>query len=250
MKKTIILMILFSGMVFADDFSARSGFTADNSNPAPESVSGTASEAFDDITTLAGDGWIQDNQSNPVGTTDWFQGNDTVFAAQAGAPTAYIGANFNNTAGSDICNYLILPDLGYLQSVTFWARTTLGNTFPDRLVVRHSPSGGTTTGDCFNGFGDFTDSLLEINPNLVTGGFPDDWAEQIVPVNGAGRVALIYWVANGGPAGSNSNYIGIDSMSWVAGTPPPPPVVPSMTVYGLILMAGLLMLLVRRKIKQ
>ena len=250
MKKFIVLLMFFSGMAFAADNSARDGFILDNSAPAPGAAFGSPVEGFEDILTLDADGWIQDNQSNPIGTTGWFQGNDGVFAAQAGSPTSYIGANFNNTAGSDICNYLILPDLGFLQSVNFWTRGPTGSTFPDRLVVRHSPSGGTVTGDCFNGFGDFTDSLLEINPGLVSGGYPDDWAEQAVPVNATGRVALIYWVANGGPTGSNSDFIGIDSVSWVAGTPPPPPVVPSMTFYGLLMMAGLLMLLVRRRFNQ
>ena len=35
-----------------------------------------------------------------AGSTNWFQGNNTVFPAQSGAPNSYIGANFNNTTGA------------------------------------------------------------------------------------------------------------------------------------------------------
>ncbi len=219
MKKTLLTALtacLFGTAVMAQDNSARPGFIQDTTPP--EAPRGGA-EDFADITTLPGDGWILDNQSNPVGTSDWFQGNDTVFPAQAGAPTAYIGANFNNTAGSDICNWLIMPDNGFLQSVTFWTRTVAGSTFPDRLYVVHSPTGGTTTGDCFGGFGDFTNNLLMINDGLVTGGYPEDWTEFTVNPNATGRVAFVYYVANGGPVGANSNYIGVDTVSFVAGVP-------------------------------
>ena len=40
------------------------------------------------------------NHSEPLGLTDWFQGNDAVFPAHSGASTSYIGANFNNTSGT------------------------------------------------------------------------------------------------------------------------------------------------------
>ena len=39
------------------------------------------------------------NNSEPPGLIDWFQGNDAVFPAHEGPPTAYIAANFNNTSG-------------------------------------------------------------------------------------------------------------------------------------------------------
>ena len=34
-------------------------------------------------------GWVLDNNPDVPGLTDWFQGNDAVFPAHAGAPTAY-----------------------------------------------------------------------------------------------------------------------------------------------------------------
>lgn len=70
-------------------------------------------EKFDDITTLTGTGWVQTNNSAPAGVTGWFQGNDGIFPSQAGAPDAYIAANFENAgAGGDISNWLISePDV-------------------------------------------------------------------------------------------------------------------------------------------
>jgi len=242
MKKIIVIMVfaIFSNVAFTQSINeARPGSNADTRFSLPEVISGITGEGFADITNLPG--WIMDNQSNPVGSTDWFQGNDAVFAAHAGGPTEYIAANFNNTSGSDICNWLIMPDLGYLQNVSFWTRTTTGNTFPDRLVVLHSPTGGTNTGDCFNDFGDFTTTLVEVNPNLDVGGYPQDWTQFDSNIDGSGRVAFVYFVADGGPFGTNSNFIGIDSVDWVAGAPPPPPVIPSLQWYGILLLVLVLL---------
>lgn len=235
MKKIILLITLISGYSYAQNNSARPGFIGDPTIPSTQTSTGSSAEGFDDITNLPG--WIMDNRSNPVGSTDWFQGNSGVFSAQAGADDSYIGSNFNSTSGSDICNWLIMPDLGSLESVRFWTRTTTGNTFPDRMYVVHSPSGGTTTGDCFGDFGDFSHTLVQVNPNLDTGGYPQDWTQFSANVNGPGRVAFVYYVANGGPAGANSNYIGIDSVSATHTTA----IVPSLQWYGLVLLVLVLM---------
>jgi uncharacterized repeat protein (TIGR01451 family) len=216
LKKTILLAALVSNYSLAQN-GARTGSLQDFTSPQAD-VQGVVGESFDDIATLTT--WTIDNQSNPIGTGDWFQGNDAVFPAQAGAPTAYMATNFNSTAGSGtICNWLVLPDLGFLQSVSFWTRTTTGNTFPDRMMLLHSPTGGTTTGNCDGGFGDFSDTVAAVNPSLTTGGYPQDWTQFSGNINSTGRLAFVYYVTDGGPAGSNSNYIGIDSVEWVAGAP-------------------------------
>ena len=63
------------------------------------------SENFDDISTLAASGWLFVNNSTPGGSTSWFQGNDGVFASQAGAADSYIAANYLNAgAGGNISN--------------------------------------------------------------------------------------------------------------------------------------------------
>ena len=181
-------------------------------------------EAFDTVTLP---GWTLTNQSVPVGSTGWFQGNATVFPAQAGATTAYIGANFNNTTGANtISNWLITPQVMAQDGdvLKFWTRTVTGAAFSDRLQVRSSLGATFTAPSGPTGLGSFTTLHLDINPTLVagpTGGYPDVWTEFTITVAGvsatpvAMNFAFRYFVTNGGPAGDNSNYIGIDTFSLV-----------------------------------
>ena len=99
------------------------------------------SENFDNIATITGSGWVMTNNSAPAGTTNWFQGDPSVFNSEAGAANAYIAANLNNAAaGGDISNWLLTPNVtvnnGFVLS--FYTRTDTGSPFPDRLQVRLS----------------------------------------------------------------------------------------------------------------
>ncbi|MCB0461178.1 MAG: choice-of-anchor J domain-containing protein [Flavobacteriaceae bacterium] len=183
------------------------------------------SESFDDITTLSGDGWSQINVSTVLpGGTDWYQGNDAVFPSNSGATTAYIAANFNNTgdgAGLEtISNWLITPVVTVQNgdAITFYTRTTTASTFPDRLQVRLSDTGASSTDPTTDtDVGSYTNLLLDINPTLVTGVFPDVWTQQVINVSGLSgatdvRIAFRYFVTDGGPTGANSDYIGIDDV--------------------------------------
>lgn len=187
-------------------------------------------QRFADVSNLPG--WIISNQSNPIGETNWFQGSGTidVITAQEGELNSFIAANYRNTSGaaetnSTICNYLIMPELGNLESVSFHTRSRIAankfNIYPDRLFVMYSPTGGTNTGNCTDDFGDFTETLLVINPNLTKEptapeGYPLlAWEQFNVDVNGDGRVAFVYYVEDAGFFGTNSNYIGIDTVEWV-----------------------------------
>src|SRR4029079_578447 len=106
------------------------------------------------------------------------------------------------------------------NTATFWTRTVNTPAFPDRLQVRMSVNGassnvGTTPTDV----GDFTTLLLDINPTYTTSGYPNAWTQFTVTVTGVpsqtlGRLAMRYFVENGGPSGANSDYIGIDSFSF------------------------------------
>lgn len=250
--KITILTLLFAlaGAATAQDNSARAGFTPDNTPPLPNTTLGATSEGFDDILTLPGDGWLQINNSSSQGTTDWFQGNDTVFPAHMGATTAYIAGNFNATGTTVINLWLVMPDLGFLQSVSFFTRTVTGNTFPDRMEVRHDPSASGDVGTGDMDVGNFTNLLLEINPNLMTGGYPDTWTNFVVNPQNVGQVAFRYFVTDAGPVGNNSNYIGIDTVEWVIGVPVPE-IVPTLGAGGLAVLALLLgvggLVLVRRR---
>ncbi|MFZ2095862.1 MAG: choice-of-anchor J domain-containing protein [Anaerolineales bacterium] len=179
------------------------------------------SEGFDDITNLPE--WFMQNNSDPLGLTDWFQGNDTVFPAYDGAPTAYIAANYNNTAGvGTISNWLLTPQqaLGNGATFSFWTRTVEGSSYPDRLQVRLSTEGDSTdVGTGAEEVGDFATLLLDINPNLEIGGYPEIWTQYVItlsdiPEGSSGRLAFRYYVTEAGPSGNNSDYIGIDLVEY------------------------------------
>ncbi len=172
-------------------------------------------EGFDDITTLV-DYTVVNVSDAP--DSDIFQGNDTVFISHSGADDSYLGMNFNATSGSIIDLYLILPllELENGDELTFYTRTVTASSFPDRLEVRLDPDGSGVL-PTFGDFGSYTELLLEINPTLTVGGYPEDWELQTVIVSGltgptTTSLTFRYWVTDGGPAGANSNYIGIDTM--------------------------------------
>jgi hypothetical protein len=82
---------------------------------------------------------------------------------------------------------------------------------------------GTTATDV----GDFTALLLDINPTYTTTGYPNVWTQFTVTVTGVpsatlGRLALRYFVENGGPTGVNSDYIGIDTFVFNGSCGPTP----------------------------
>ncbi|MBK9290164.1 MAG: DUF4623 domain-containing protein [Bacteroidetes bacterium] len=177
-------------------------------------------QGFEDITLLPGLGWALTNNSSPLGTTSWFQGNATVFPAQAGPETSYIGANYNNTGSiGTISNWLITPvlELENGATVTFWTRTPANSTWADRLELRMSTAGSSTNvGSTATSVGDFTTVLLTVNPDLVPTGYPQVWTEYTATISGlsapvSGRLAFRYYVTDAGANGTNSNYIGIDS---------------------------------------
>ncbi|MDP2236945.1 MAG: choice-of-anchor J domain-containing protein, partial [Bacteroidales bacterium] len=226
------------------DFTLPSG--GDRSNPTTSSVVATPvvwasgsgmmrssfSEGFDDITTLPAAGWALINKSAPVGTTSWFQASATApFPAHSGAATSYIGANFNNTAGTGtISNWLLTPETTFENghTMSFWTRVPTGSSWPDRLEVRLSTSGASqNVGTSATDVGDFTTVLLSVNPDLTVGGYPDVWTQYTATISGlaapvSGRIAFRYFVTGGGPSGNNSNYIGIDSFEYTGGGVTPP----------------------------
>lgn len=192
-------------------------------------------EEFEDITTLSGDGWYTQNNSTTIGTTSWgpisaaegprsgadFQGNTSVFTAFSGA--GYIADNYNATTGaSTISDWLMTPVVTIQDgdTISFWTTTSPDSTFPDRLYLRMSLNGTSTNcGTLPDDVGDFTTSLVEINPTLAAGGYPDTWTQFTATISGVptptqGRFAFHYYVTNGGPSGLNSNYIGVDLVEY------------------------------------
>jgi hypothetical protein len=202
--------------------------------PVPPTPACALTEGFDNVTTLPGAGWAQINKSSPLGTTGWFQGDSATFTSQSGASNSYIAANFASGSGTaTISNWLLTPPL-ILQNgaqLTFWTRTVSPPQFPDRLQVRMSLNGNSSdVGTTATSVGDFTTLLLDINPTYTTIGYPIVFTLETVTLSGigaptAGRLAFRYFVENGGPAGVNSDYIGIDTVQYSCGATTPTPTI-------------------------
>ncbi len=181
-------------------------------------------EGFDNVAALPGSGWVIMNFSTPVGTTDWFQGNPSIFTAHSGAPDSYIAANFNAAGpGGFAWDWLNTPltTLNNGDVFSFWTRGA-NEGFADDLVVSLDLSGGVAGGLV----------LLEINPFLDPYGYPGDWTQYMITISGLsgptlGRLNLIYYVPDTNLYG---DYIGIDDFSY---TPVPEPFTMSMVGIGL-----------------
>ena len=159
--------------------------------------------------------WYVLNNSSPIGSLGVFEGNTSVFPAFQG--TGYAGMNFNNGAGlANLQTYFMAPEVLLENGAvfSFYTRTVDVAFFPDRLRVVMSTNGASVNAS------DFSTVLLTVNQNLTTSGYPSVWTQFSVTLSGlsspvAGRLAFLYDVPNGGPSGSNSDYIGIDNVSYV-----------------------------------
>ena len=193
-------------------------------------------ENFDNITTLAGSGWSLQNASVAVGSTGWFQGTNVAgggpFDSYNGAPNSYIGANYNNTGSTGtISNWLLTPNRTFRNGdvVTFYTRKVAPDSYADRLQVRLSTNGASTSVGTGSAVGDFTTLLLSINPTLVLGVYPTTWTQYTITISGlpaptSGRMAFRYFVTGAGFSGTSSDYIGIDNITYT------PYVCPSFTL--------------------
>jgi hypothetical protein len=162
--------------------------------------------------------WTSVNNSvgGPGINPNWQVRNDgIVFPAFAG--TTYAFANFNSSTGAnDISNYLISPLVTFNNgdTISFYTSGPAVSNYPDRMELVLNTTGSTLPAD-------FTTVLLTVNPTLALGGYPTTWTQFTATVSGlsgptAGRFAFHYNPTAGGPAGLNSDYIGIDDVSYTA----------------------------------
>jgi hypothetical protein len=175
-------------------------------------------ENFDNVAGLAASGLHITNNCNPIGTTDWFQGNGAIFPAQSGAANSYVAANFEAAGfGGAVSDWLISPvlTLDNFETISFFTRTEAGSAFPDRLELRLSTNGASgNVGATSASVGDFTTLLLTINPALAPGGYPENWAQFSATLSGLagptqGRFAFRYFIDD---TTVNGDYIGIDTL--------------------------------------
>ncbi|MFN5184059.1 MAG: choice-of-anchor J domain-containing protein [Bacteroidota bacterium] len=175
----------------------------------------TINESFDNFATTISNGWIVKNNTTHPGSATWTQG--TNFTPYGGA--GYARCNYQSITGSGtISNWLISPVRTFNNGdvVLFYTRTVDQPSFADNLQLRLSTNDtSTNVGSDSVSVGDFTTLLLEVNPSLIAASYPNSWTLYVATVSGLtgptnGRVALRYYVEDGGPQGTNSEYIGVD----------------------------------------
>ena len=167
-------------------------------------------------------GWTMTNQSSPIGTSSWFAGNPASFTSYNGPDDGYIAVNFQSGSGtSTLSNWLLTPPVTVQNGdeVSFYTRVPSGSSWADRLELRQSVLGaGSTDPVGFADVGSYSTVCLTVNPNLVASEYPATWTKYTYVVTGltgqvSCRFALRYTVPNGGPNGTNSNYVGVDAFN-------------------------------------
>jgi hypothetical protein len=175
-------------------------------------------ENFNSVAGLAAAGWVMTNASTLPGSTGWYQGVESIFTAQAGAPESYIAANYNNAAsGGTINNYLITPtfDTSNSGSATFWARAEDFSGFSDNLAFGLS-TGGT----------DPASFTLQPVFTVPTSG----WAQYGMSWGAMGAGTIGRFVIQYTGAADLSDYVGIDTLTVNV----PEPTTPLMLGIGLV----------------
>jgi len=208
MKRALLLSMMVASAAFSFAQSFNEGF-----DPGLTGNTNGNSPGGDAVVLPSGT-WHADNDSAFIGSTGWF--TNTVFAPHAGS--GQLNANFNSTGGNSLINNFFMSPVRTFNNgdvISFYTRTVDAVQYPDRLFLKLSTNGASTNS------ADFTTTLLSVNPTLTTTGYPNVWTQYSVTLSGlggptSGRFAFNYNVSSGGPAGANSDYIGIDTVSYSA----------------------------------
>lgn len=182
-------------------------------------------EGFANVPILFSSGWVQINNSSPVGSGNWRQDNGN-FTTPFGALNSNIVVGYTSIASGqsgDISNWLITPTISMTpgDSIIFYTISFQNSTYPDKLEVRLNRNNTIDVGTSTTSVGDFDTTLFIINPTLTTGsgGYPMLWTRFACKIDGIApstpcRIGLRYFVIDGGQTGENSSTIGIDNFEY------------------------------------
>lgn len=219
MKKTLFVVALAVVGVVANAQSFSEGFESGPAgwfNGTGSTITYGNAAGGDDMAFDAGT-WHATNASTPIGLSGWFTNSSvSTFFAHGGSKMA--NANFNSVAGDNTINsFMMSPTRTFNNGdkISFWTRTSDDPFFPDRLKVKLSTSGASTS------VASFTTTLLDINPTYNLTDYPSVWTQFTITLSGlggptSGRFAFNYFVEHGGPSGDNSDFIGIDDVVYTA----------------------------------
>lgn len=158
-------------------------------------------EGFDDVTNLPG--WVRLNAGTPGGLTDaWFQGDQTILTAQAGAEdNSYLASDYNNAAGGGtLDSWLITPEFDASGDVTvkFWLRAEAMDGYSDHVAYGFSNGSGAPI--------DFS-----MSPTLTVP--TDGWTEYTANLHGMGPGGTARFAIEYTGAADFSDYVGVDTLS-------------------------------------
>lgn len=250
-NSTLRKVLLFSGIAVMSLQACRKDDEAMMAMPGVSNQSFV--EEFDTTATAFSRGWQPINTSAPKGQSVWVQGmfnNPTITGlpypipfsphSSKGSYAGFIGADYLSTsaAAGVISNWLISPVITMQNGdkIVFYTRTALyalsatdSTDFANRLQVRmNGRNDGTNVGNG-NDVGDFTTTLLDINPDYIEAhtspalfdprAYPVRWTRFEAKVGGLngptqGRFAFRYYVEGGGSNGLGSG-VAIDSVAYV-----------------------------------
>ena len=215
MRRTLLVAFAaLSGMGYAQSF-------VESFDTGPTGFIGTGTTNFGnsaggDPMVFSSGTWHALNNSVPLGTTGWFNSN-LGFPPNSGL--GQLNANFENTTGGTgtIDNYMMSPVRTFNNgdTIAFFTRTVTASPFPDRLLLKLSLNGASTT------VADFSTTLVSVNSSLAGSTYPEVWTLFNTTISGlggatSGRFAFNYNVTNAGPLGANSLWIGIDDVTYAA----------------------------------
>jgi len=215
--------------------------------PPPPAPNYSWVEDFDTLANALQRGWGVVNNSRPLGTQSWIQGQYFIddkgkLNGYSASSYSYSGQDFvlctfnaNGDEGS-ISAWLIAPETTMKNgdTIKFYTRT-LENpaTYADRMQVRLNPNSASTNvgwgplTDTAVGsmVGDFTRLLVDINPTLALSGpssFPGAWRQYTVVLSGLPapvkrRFAFRYFIPTmAGPSGANGQGVSIDKVEFIS----------------------------------
>ncbi|XHS79088.1 choice-of-anchor J domain-containing protein [Burkholderiaceae bacterium UC74_6] len=158
------------------------------------------SQNFDNVGSLTSKGWIITNDSTPVGTTSWFQGDQSQFTSHSGAPESYAAVNFNSSDpnGGTLSTWLITPVISTARDIdiSFWARSAIADPFFDQLAFGMLGSNGS--------LGTFIEYQL-----ITTVG---EWTQYTMHLAGQGEGATARFAIEYVGDSANANYAGVDDL--------------------------------------
>jgi hypothetical protein len=148
-------------------------------------------------------GWTTINRDGGGSTGPWAQGSASRFSALEGAPAGFAGDEYSTANGLYIDDYLVTPntgtplDPGAVDSLVFYARS-YDSPYPDSLEIRLSTTGSDTAS--------FTTQLDYIEVPKT------GWTRYAyrIPLATSRYIAFRYLLFDGGTAGNNSVYVGVD----------------------------------------